>query len=252
MGELKDKASRYSREFDSDSPLADEGNRAQKAAKIRAVLDAEGAFDATGIRILDIGCAYGLILKILTPQDGLGVGVDLDQDFGSRIENVRFVRADAENLPFEPGSFDIVVCNHVYEHTDDSSRLMAEIYRVLSEDGICYFAGPNKFEPVEPHYRLPFLSWLPRPTADLYMRLTGKGDSYPEKPLSRPQLRRLLANFRVIDYTQRIVADPARFEATDILPPGSAKRFFAMVMLLAAPFFFPGFVYILRKPAADP
>ena len=251
MGELKDKASRYSREFDSDSPLADESNRAQKAAKIRAVLDAEGAFGAKGMRILDIGCAYGLILKVLTPDDGLGVGIDLDEDFGSRIDNVRFVRADAEDLPFEPGSFDVVVCNHVYEHTDDPHRLMAEIHRVLSDDGVCYFAGPNKFEPVEPHYGLPFLSWLPRPIADLYMRLTRKGDSYPEKPLSRSALRGLLADFDVTDYTGRIVADPARYEATDVLPPGSVKRSVAAVMLRAAPFFFPGFIYVLRKRPAS-
>ena len=247
MGELKDKASRYSREFDSDSPLADEGNRAQKAAMIRAVLDAEGAFDRTGVRILDIGCAYGFILKVLTPADGLGVGVDLDQEFGSDIKNIRFVRADAENLPFEPASFDVVVCNHVYEHTDDAVRLMAEIHRVLTDGGMCYFAGPNKFEPVEPHYGLPFLSWLPRPIADAYMRLSGKGDSYPERPLSRPALRRLLTNFRVIDYTKRIVADPVKYEATGVLPPRSAKRFIASVVLRAAPFFFPGFVNVLRK-----
>ena len=247
MGELKDKASRYSEAFDPDSPLGDEQNRAQKAAKIRAVLAEEGAFESADIRILDIGCAYGLILRVLTPAQGLGVGIDLDVNIGADLDNVRFVRGDAERLPFAPGSFDIVICNHVYEHTDDAASLVAEIRRVMTDDGVCYFAGPNKFEPVEPHYGLPFLSWLPRSLADFYMRLAGKGESYPEKPYSRRRLRTLLAEFSVTDYTARIVNDPVRYEASDVLPPGSGKRWVAAFMLKTAPFFFPGFVYVLRK-----
>ncbi len=117
----------------------------------------------------------------------------------------------------------------------------------MSNEAVCYFAGPNKYEPIEPHYGLPFLSWLPRRVADGYMRLTGKGVAYPEKPLSHFQLRKLLKDFIVTDYTRKIVQDPAKFKATDILPPGSMKRRIAALMLRLAPFFFPGFVYVLRK-----
>lgn len=247
MGELKHKAAHYAEAFDGASALSDEENRARKAAKIRAVLDAEHAFDRSEVRILDIGCSFGIILEQITPDDGLGVGVDMDRSIGRDADNLAFARADAENLPFASDSFDIVVCNHVYEHTDDASRLLSEIHRVMSGDGVCYFAGPNKYEPVEPHYGLPFLSWLPRRMADGYMRLAGKGDSYPERPYSRPRLRKLLADFKATDYTGLIVRDPVRFEAADILPPQSFKRQVARAMLLLAPFFFPGFVYVLRK-----
>ena len=247
MGELKNKAARYAEAFDGASELADEENRARKSAKIRAVLEAERAFDRPALRILDIGCSFGIILERITPRDSLGVGVDMDRGIGRDADNLAFARADAEDLPFESETFDIVVCNHVYEHTDSASRLLAEIRRVMADDGVCYFAGPNKYEPVEPHYGLPFLSWLPRPMADGYMRLAGKGDSYPERPCSRPRLRRLLADFIVTDYTGQIVRDPVRFQATDILPPRSLKRHVARAMLRLAPFFFPGFVYILRK-----
>ena len=182
LGELKDKAGRYAEAFDGASPLADEANRARKAAKIRAVLEAEQAFDRDEIRILDIGCSFGIILEQVTPAQGFGIGVDMDTALGRDAPNLGFARADAENLPFESGSFDIVICNHVYEHTDDASKLVAEIGRVMRDDGVCYFAGPNKFEPVEPHYGLPLLSWLPRPAADRYMKLAGKGDCYPQHP----------------------------------------------------------------------
>jgi SAM-dependent methyltransferase len=247
MGELKQKAAKYAEAFDGASELADAVGRARKAAKIRAVLEEEGVYESTQLRILDIGCAYGLILGELTPSDGLGIGVDMDENLGGTVENVEFVRADAEVLPFDSGSFNVVICNHVYEHTDDASKLLAEISRVMSDQAVCYFAGPNKFEPVEPHYGLPFLSWLPRRFADSYMRLAGKGDSYPEKPLSHFQLRRLLQEFSVTDYTHEIVSDPVKFNATDILPPGSLKCWIAAIMLRLTPFFFPGFVYVLRK-----
>jgi SAM-dependent methyltransferase len=247
MGKLKEKASRYSEAFDGPSPLRDVASRSAKAAKIRAILDVEGVFERAEPRILDIGCAYGLILKSLTPDDGLGVGIDLDVSTADRTDNVKFVRGDAEALPFQSGSFDAVICNHVYEHTDSAPQLVSEIRRVMAADAVCYFAGPNKYEPIEPHYRLPFLSWLPRPLADIYMRAMRKGQEYPEKPYSRRELRRLLTDFEVTDYTARIVQDPERYHATDMLRPNSAKRWVADMLLRTAPFFFPGFVYVLRK-----
>lgn len=247
MGELKEKASRYADAFDGSAPLADVENRSQKAAKIRAVLEEDGALDRANVRILDIGCSFGHILKRLTPPDGLGIGIDMDTNLGSPAGNVYFLRADAENLPFRDGSFDVVICNHVYEHTDDAGALLAEIYRILGDDGACYFAGPNRYEVIEPHYGLPFLSWLPRSLADRYMRFAGKGDSYPEKPFSPPRIRRLLKEFRVISYTEKILRDPARYAATDILPVASVKRRIALLVYKLAPFFFPGFVYVLRK-----
>lgn len=247
MGELKEKASQYLDEFDGESLLADKRNRARKAAKIQAVLEDEGAFEKSEIKILDVGCSLGHILRRLTPDHGIGVGVDIDRNIGNNSDNLFFVRTDAENLPFRNESFDVVVCNHVYEHTDDAASLLSEIGRVLSDDGICYFAGPNKYELIEPHYRLPFLSWLPRTAADLYMRLAGKGTTYPEKPYSPPAVRRLLRNFEVTSYTEKILRDPVRYKATDILPLASVKRRIAIVVHKVAPFFFPGFVYTLRK-----
>lgn len=247
MGELKSKASAYLDAFDGESALASVESRIRKAEKIAAVLSDEGAFDKPNPRILDIGCSFGHILRHLTPDDGLGVGVDIDRNLGPNTDNVRFVRCDAERLPFRDGAFDIVVCNHVYEHTDDAPQLMSEIRRVLKDTGACYFAGPNKYEPVEPHYGLPFLSWLPRPLADRYMRLCGKGNSYPEKPYSMPQIQRLVSGFSVVNYTARILRDPVRYRATDMLPPGSTKLRVAQLTHRIAPFFFPGFVFVLRK-----
>jgi SAM-dependent methyltransferase len=250
MGELKDKASHYSQAFGGAGPLADEANRLRKAEKIRAVLEQEGILPDPDLRVLDIGCSFGIILKSLSSYVGYGVGIDIDRQLlSSGADKVSFVRADGEHLPFAAGSFDIVICNHVYEHTDDPEKMFSEIERVLTADGVCYFAGPNKYDLIEPHYGLPFLSWLPRSLADWYLKCTRKGERYAERPYSYAGITRLLNRFEATSYTEKILGDPARYRATDILPPRSLKRLVAIALFRFAPFFFPGFVFLLRKSA---
>ena len=57
----------------------------------------------------------------------------------------------------------------------------------------------------------------------------------------------MVSGFELVDYTPKIVNDPVRFNATDMLTPGSIKHRVALLMLRFAPFFFPGFVFVLRK-----
>jgi ubiquinone/menaquinone biosynthesis C-methylase UbiE len=45
------------------------------------------------------------------------------------------MRADAENLPFEDNSFDIVHSNGVLHHTPDTSKAISEVLRVLKPGG---------------------------------------------------------------------------------------------------------------------
>jgi SAM-dependent methyltransferase len=251
MRALKDKAGRYAEAFGGAQRLADDQNRTRKAEKIRAVLVEEGIWPDPRLRLLDIGCSFGIILRKLAAEAGYGVGVDFDhRSMGRPDERCAMVCADAESLPFASGSFDVVICNHVYEHTDDPARMLGEIDRVLSPKGVCYFAGPNKHDLIEPHYGLPFLSWMPRPLADRYLRMTGRGDQYLERPYSYRSLKKLLGNFEIEDYTARIVRDPVRYNATDVLTPGSGKQLLARFVLRVAPFLFPGFIFVLRKGAS--
>jgi SAM-dependent methyltransferase len=252
MGILKDKARNYSQAFEGAGQLASESGRARKAEKIRAVLESEKVLPNQNLRLLDIGCAFGLILKRLAPHLDFAVGVDFDStSMSGPGDRYVFVCADAERLPFSSGSFDIIICNHVYEHTDNPERMLDEIKRMLAPGGVCYFAGPNKYDFIEPHYGLPFLSWLPRPLADGYLRITGRGTRYVEKPYSCRDLKRLLARFVIEDYTGRIISDPESFHATDILPPGSLKQAIAKFVLKFMPFLVPGFVWVLRNPPDD-
>lgn len=239
----------YTASFNGAEVLADVDNRSRKADKIRAVLSEARAFDKEAVKVLDVGCSHGIILGVLSEYVDYCIGIDYDEISRESLpqDNLVFVRADAELLPFPDGMFDVVICNHVYEHTDSPDVMINEIYRVLTHDGVCYFSGPNKYDLIEPHYSLPFLSWLPEFLSNLYVRLLGKGKEYDARPYSISQVRKMLHTFNVKDYTGKIIYNPERYGATDILPQGSVKLYIARFVYRFMPFIFPGFVFILRK-----
>tara|TARA_B100001989_G_scaffold225700_1_gene180888 strand:+ start:846 stop:1496 length:651 start_codon:yes stop_codon:yes gene_type:complete len=56
-------------------------------------------------------------------------------------ENVDVV-ADAENMPFDNGTFDLVVCQAVLEHVQNPKNIVNEINRVLKKQGLFYCTVP--------------------------------------------------------------------------------------------------------------
>src|SRR5712664_2515761 len=166
--------------------------------------------------------------------------------------NLTFEARDGLATGFPEKSFDVITCAHVYEHVPESTRLLAEVHRLLKPGGVCYFAATNRLNLIETHYgRLPFLSLLPRPLANLYLRLLRRSDRYYEKPRTIWGLRRLARNFEVIDYTRRIIAEPERFKATDQIRPHTLAQRAALLAVDWTYWLFPTYVWLLRKPVPD-
>lgn len=192
--------------------------REAKAEKIMAILRAAGRPLAAGQRVLDIGTGNGQIAAVLGNFAEV-VTVDVvDQRTDGR--ELPFAVAD-RTLPFPDASFDLVVSNHVIEHTEDPVQHLREIRRVLKPDGIAYLATPNRWWPWEVHTRLPLLHLLP---AALFSRLAMRlGRSREALHLmSLPALSRLAGpRFRVVPWHQRIVSEPARFH---LQLPGPTRR----------------------------
>lgn len=98
----------------------------------------------------------------MAPYYSTIIGTDIDNkainkaNEMNKFNNCSFVVADGMNLPFDNDMFDIIICNHIYEHVPDDKSLIKEINRVLKPNGICYFGGGHKYQIIEPHYRLPF------------------------------------------------------------------------------------------------
>jgi SAM-dependent methyltransferase len=206
------------------SKMLVEHERRAKGGKIVAVLTHFlGRPDLSGLTVLDLGCSTGFISHELHRAGARVTGVDIDEPGLARARDrfggqIPFVCADGEALPWPDRSVDAVVFNHIYEHVVDPDAVMAEIRRVLRPDGVVYLGLGNRLGVMEPHYRLPFLSWLPYPAADRYVALTGRGDRYHERFRTRAGLRELCRGLRVWDYTYTVLAEPVRFHADDMVP----------------------------------
>lgn len=145
------------------------------------------------------------------------------------------------DLSFANNSIDIVICTQVYEHVPDSKLLIPEIYRVLKKDGICYFAAGNRIRLMEEHYDLPFLSLLPKPLANIYIRIFTKETEYYENLLTYWQLLKLVKPFQIVDYTQKIFDNPEKF-GYKIRLSNIIKYVGKFMMWLS-----PNYIWILKK-----
>ncbi|MBW1807680.1 MAG: class I SAM-dependent methyltransferase [Deltaproteobacteria bacterium] len=233
--------------------MYDHEKRSLKARKILAVLEDWGG-DPSRLELLDVSCSTGIMTRVFAGHFGRVTGIDIDVeavDFANRHQNgleIRYHVMDALNTSFDSGSFDVIICNQMYEHVADARRLMTEIHRLLKPGGVCYFGATNRLKLVEPHYgNIPFLSIMPKPLASLLLRLLRRADDYYETHLTLWGLRQLVGHFEVIDYTRRVIEDPVRFHATDLFRPESFRQRAALAVLSRAYWLFPGYIWLLKK-----
>lgn len=175
--------------------VLDLASRDLKAIKIARLIGAH--IGQPPRRMLEIGTGSGGIAHYFGTSGAMGWDVEaIDvEDVRLATDGYCFTLVDGVALPFVDASFDVVVSNHVIEHVGDRGQQamhLAELARVLRPDGIGYLAVPSRWMLVEPHYKLPFLSWLPRALADAYVRLAGKGSHYDCRPLTLPQFEDML------------------------------------------------------------
>lgn len=96
-----------------------------------------------GLRVLEIGCGCGSESERFARAGAHYTAVDLTSAalnitrWRFQLANLegRFVQGDAENLPFDDGSFDLVYSHGVLHHTPDTPRTIREVHRVLSAGG---------------------------------------------------------------------------------------------------------------------
>jgi ubiquinone/menaquinone biosynthesis C-methylase UbiE len=113
-------------------------------------------------RILELGCGAGqLWVKNLdripagwdvTLSDfSLGMLQDARENLGASGHPFAFEVIDAQAIPFDHASFDVVIANHMLYHVPDRAQALSEIQRVLKPDRRLYAAtnGRNHLRELE-------------------------------------------------------------------------------------------------------
>ncbi len=174
----------------------DLASRKPKAEKILRLLDLQPR--ATPYRVLEVGTGSGGIAHFLGTHPQIRCDVTSVDVVDLRMVSDGFAWQQVEGtaLPFADAAFDVVITNHVIEHVGEHAQQLhhlCECRRVLAPGGRGYLAVPNRWGVVEPHFHLPFLSWLPRAWRSPYVRRMRKGDVYDCELLTLPGIEALFA-----------------------------------------------------------
>lgn len=108
-------------------------------------------------KVLDVGGARGEFCKVISEQrkcDAVNLDPYLYKGEYAWPTKIGF----ADDMPFDDGEFDLVICRGVLEHipTGKQQQSVNEMYRVTKTGGICYIMIPPWYNPHAGHHLKPF------------------------------------------------------------------------------------------------
>jgi GT2 family glycosyltransferase/SAM-dependent methyltransferase len=113
--------------------------------------------DVPAREVLEVGGGRSGLARVLYPAARITT-IDVEEEHGAADVNqdprVRFLVADATDLPFPAESFDLVTLFDVLEHIPDDAQAAAEALRVLRPGGFVLVTSPSR------HWRFPFFRAL--------------------------------------------------------------------------------------------
>ena len=103
--------------------------------------------DLKSKEIVEIGCGRGgglaYITKTFSPSGALGIDLDSRAaNFGNKhyhLEGLKFMQGDAQNLPLDDNSYDVVINVESSHRYPDFKSFLSEVSRILKPDGYFLF-----------------------------------------------------------------------------------------------------------------
>lgn len=119
-------------------------------------------------KILDVGCGNANLFNLLPASRYELYGVDFSEKMIEEAKRTckteaTFAVADAESLPFDDDTFDIIVCNASFHHYTNPDTVLKEMRRVLRHNGKLLIGDP-------------YVSGIARPLINVLIRFSEKGD----------------------------------------------------------------------------
>jgi ubiquinone/menaquinone biosynthesis C-methylase UbiE len=100
-------------------------------------------------RLLDSGCGDGGVAKLLRDRVGEVVAIDVEpSESWANHDGLSFSVANAEELPFADGEFDLIHSKDSLHHMDDPDRAIQEYRRVLKPGGTVLIVEANRYNPI--------------------------------------------------------------------------------------------------------
>ncbi|MCP3918068.1 MAG: methyltransferase domain-containing protein [bacterium] len=103
-------------------------------------------------RLLDIGCGTGFFLAELMDEHKGAVGLDISHAMlkvsDQYVDDARLVTADAEHMPFAPGSFQTVFCKGSLHHMRDHVGFLTQCREALEPGGVLIMSEPCNDNPL--------------------------------------------------------------------------------------------------------
>jgi 2-polyprenyl-3-methyl-5-hydroxy-6-metoxy-1,4-benzoquinol methylase len=98
-------------------------------------------------RVLDVGCSSGYLARPVAASGARVTGIELDATAAEEARRVcdEVLVGDVESmeLPFDPGSFDVVLCGDVVEHLRDPGAALGRLRPLLRPGGRLVLTTPN-------------------------------------------------------------------------------------------------------------
>jgi ubiquinone/menaquinone biosynthesis C-methylase UbiE len=115
------------------------------------------AIELKGLDVLEVGCGRGggasYIMRYLQPKSMIGVDISgkaiaFCNKYHS-VEGLSFFQGDAESLPFDENTFDIIVNVESSECYDSMERFLREVFRVLRSNGYFLFTDLRSTDKID-------------------------------------------------------------------------------------------------------
>jgi 2-polyprenyl-6-hydroxyphenyl methylase/3-demethylubiquinone-9 3-methyltransferase len=123
-----------------------------RAGFAKRTIDMNLQTDPEKITILDVGCGGGLLAEEFARHGYSVTGVDPSESSLKTARehaetnklHIEYIKGSGEILPFNTGSFDVVLCCDVLEHVQDLPKVISEVSRVLKTGGLFVYDTFNR------------------------------------------------------------------------------------------------------------